>query len=118
VRTPSPLADAGKLSGGNLQKFVVGREIIGNPRVLVIDNPTWGVDAGAAVLIRQALIDLAAAGTAVLMISQDLDEIFAIADRIAVIHHGTVTPPVDAHSVAREDVGLMMTGGQGVSHAA
>lgn len=118
VRTPSPLAEAGKLSGGNLQKFVVGREIIGNPRVLVVDNPTWGVDAGAAVLIRQALIDLAAAGTAVLMISQDLDEIFAIADRIAVIHHGTITAPVDARTVAREDIGLMMTGGQGVSHAA
>ena len=118
VRTPSPLAEAGKLSGGNLQKFVVGREIIGNPRVLVIDNPTWGVDAGAAVLIRQALIDLAAAGTAVLMISQDLDEIFAIADRIAVIHHGAVTAPRNVRTVAREEIGLMMTGGQGASHAA
>lgn len=118
VRTPSPLAEAGKLSGGNLQKFVVGREIIGNPRVLVIDNPTWGVDAGAAVLIRQALIDLAAAGTAVLMISQDLDEIFAIADRIAVIHHGAVTAPREIRTVAREEIGLMMTGGQGASHAA
>lgn len=118
VRTPSRDADAGKLSGGNLQKFVVGREIMGQPRVLVIDNPTWGVDAGAAALIRQALIDLAASGTAVLMISQDLDEIFAISDRIAVIHQGEISQPVDTRATSREAVGLLMTGGQGVSHAA
>ena len=117
VRTPSLHAEANKLSGGNLQKFVVGREILGQPRVLIIDNPTWGVDAGAAALIRQALIDLAAQGTAILMISQDLDEIFAIADRIAVIHQGEVTEPVALRDVTREDIGLAMTGGS-LSHAA
>ena len=76
------------LSGGNLQKFVVGREILREPGVLVVSQPTWGVDAGAAAAIRQALIDLAARGAAVLVISQDLDELFEISDRIAVIHDG------------------------------
>ena len=117
VRTPSHKAEANKLSGGNLQKFVVGRELIGEPRVLIIDNPTWGVDAGAAALIRQALIDLAAKGAAILMISQDLDEIFAIADRIAVIHDGHITAPVLVRETTRERIGLAMTGGS-QSHAA
>ncbi len=118
VRTPSPNAKAAQLSGGNLQKFVVGREMFGAPKILVIDNPTWGVDAGAATLIRQALLDLAASGAAIVMISQDLDEIFAISDRIAVIHAGRVSEPVARDAVTREQIGLLMTGGEGVSHAA
>ena len=77
--------EASALSGGNLQKFVVGREILREPGILVVSQPTWGVDAGAAATIRQALVDLARGGSAVLVISQDLDEIFEIADRIAVI---------------------------------
>ena len=118
VRTPAHESKANQLSGGNLQKFVVGREILGNPKVLIIDNPTWGVDAGAAALIRQALIDLAASGTAILMLSQDLDEIFAIADRIAVMHKGALSDPVARATATREQIGLLMTSGQGVSHAA
>lgn len=118
VRTPSRDSKANQLSGGNLQKFVVGREILGAPKILVIDNPTWGVDAGAAALIRQSLIDLAATGTAILMLSQDLDEIFAIADRIAVMHKGAISQPIARASATREQIGLLMTGGQGVSHAA
>jgi simple sugar transport system permease protein len=88
--------EAISLSGGNLQKFVVGREILREPAVLVVSQPTWGVDAGATAAIRQALIDLASRGSAVLVISQDLDELFEIADRIAVIFHGTLSAPLEA----------------------
>ena len=80
--------EAASLSGGNLQKFIVGREILREPGVLVVSQPTWGVDAGAAAVIRQALLDLAGRGAAVLVISQDLDELAEIADRIAVMFHG------------------------------
>ena len=110
---------AGTLSGGNLQKFVVGREMLRRPGVLVVNQPTWGVDPGATATIRQALIDLAAAGTAVVVISQDLDEIFAIADRIAVIHDGRLSPAHPAHEIGREEIGLLMAGsGGGAVHAA
>ncbi|MBL8572137.1 MAG: ABC transporter ATP-binding protein [Hyphomicrobiaceae bacterium] len=102
--------EARSLSGGNLQKFVVGREIDRAPGVLVVNQPTWGVDAGAAALIRQALVDLAATGSAVLVISQDLDEIFEIADRIAVIHHGALSPAYPAATMTLEKVGLLMGG--------
>lgn len=110
---------AGTLSGGNLQKFVVGREILREPGVLVVNQPTWGVDAGAAATIRQALIDLAARGAAVVVISQDLDEIFAIADRIAVIHDGRLSAAHPARTISREQIGLLMAGSGGShSHAA
>ena len=102
--------EAASLSGGNLQKFVVGREILREPGVLVVSQPTWGVDAGAAAAIRQALIDLARRGSAVLVISQDLDELFEIADRIAVIYHGTLSAPLDAAAATREKLGLLMGG--------
>ena len=83
---------AGTLSGGNLQKFVIGREIQAEPGILVVDQPTWGVDAAAAARIRQALIDLAARGSAILVISQDLDELFEVAGSIAVLHAGHLSP--------------------------
>ena len=104
--------EARALSGGNLQKFVVGREMLRKPRLLVVAQPTWGVDAGAAGLIRQSLIDLAAAGSSVLVISQDLDELFEIADRIAVIFHGRLSPAYPTQDLTREAVGLLM-GGEG-----
>jgi simple sugar transport system ATP-binding protein len=102
--------EARALSGGNLQKFVVGREILRKPGLLIVSQPTWGVDAGAAALIRQALVDLARAGAAVLVISQDLDELFEIADRMAVIFHGRLSAPLDARGLEREAVGLLMGG--------
>ncbi|MCC2112616.1 MAG: ABC transporter ATP-binding protein [Hyphomicrobiales bacterium] len=102
--------EAGSLSGGNLQKFVVGREIDRKPGVFVVSQPTWGVDAGAAADIRQALVDLARSGSAVLVISQDLDEIFEIADRIAVISRGTLSTPVAAAEIDRGTIGLLMGG--------
>jgi ABC-type uncharacterized transport system ATPase subunit len=110
VRKAKPDPEARALSGGNLQKFVVGRELDRNPAVLVVNQPTWGVDAGAAATIRQALIDLARAGSAILVISQDLDEIFEIADRIAVISRGQLSEVYPASELTREKIGLLMAG--------
>ena len=110
VRKSGEDPHASALSGGNLQKFIVGRELDRNPKVLVVNQPTWGVDAGAASRIRQALVDLARAGSAVIVISQDLDEIFEIAHRIAVIHHGHLSEAAPAATMTRERIGLLMGG--------
>jgi ABC-type uncharacterized transport system ATPase subunit len=126
VRTSGPLSEARSLSGGNLQKFIVGREILQHPGVLVVAQPTWGVDAGAAAAIHQALLDLAAEGAAVVIISQDLDEIFGLCDRIAVIAGGQLSPARPVSEVSIEEIGLLMGGSTptasepsaGESHAA
>ena len=110
VRKAKRDPEAASLSGGNLQKFIVGREILREPGVLVVSQPTWGVDAGAAAVIRQALIDLSSRGSAVLVISQDLDELAEISDRIAVMFHGTLSEPVVAADATREKLGLLMGG--------
>jgi general nucleoside transport system ATP-binding protein len=110
--------EAKALSGGNLQKYVIGRELLREPGVLIVAQPTWGVDAGAAQLIRQALIDLARRGSAVLVISQDLDELFEIADRIGVMFHGALSEPVPAGRLTREAVGLRMGGAATSAEAA
>jgi simple sugar transport system ATP-binding protein len=112
VRKAKRDPEAASLSGGNLQKFVVGREILRNPKVLIVSQPTWGVDAGAAAVIRQALIDLATAGAAVLVISQDLDELAEIADRIAVMFHGKLSPSLRTAEADRETLGLLMGGSE------
>ena len=113
VRTPGVHTMAGSLSGGNLQKFIVGREVMQKPGVLVVSQPTWGVDAGAAAAIHRALLALAAQGAAVLVISQDLDELLAIADRLAVINQGTLSAARPASEVSVEEIGLMMGGVHG-----
>jgi simple sugar transport system ATP-binding protein len=110
VRTTGAGAQARSLSGGNLQKFLVGREILQDPSVLVINQPTWGVDAGAALAIHEAIMALAAAGAAVIIISQDLDEIFTIADRIAVIAAGRLSAPVPTQQATIESIGRLMSG--------
>ncbi|MEM7240499.1 MAG: ABC transporter ATP-binding protein, partial [Pseudomonadota bacterium] len=110
VRSSSWRPVAGSLSGGNLQKFVVGREILRNPGVLVVSQPTWGVDPGAAQVIREALVRLAEGGAAVLVISQDLEELFALADRIAVIHSGRLSEAALVEDLTAERVGLLMAG--------
>src|SRR6201990_2308144 len=110
VRKAKRDPEAASLSGGNLQKFVVGREILRKPAVLVVSQPTWGVDAGAAAVIRQALLDLAAAGAAVLVTSQDLDELTEITDRIAVMFHGRLSEPLPTREANREKLGLLMGG--------
>ena len=113
VRAPAGDPEARALSGGNLQKFVVGREIDRKPGVLAVCQPTWGVDVGAATGIRRALTALARGGAAVLAISQDLDEILEIADRIAVISRGRLSPAVPAGETSREAIGLLMGGAGG-----
>ena len=96
MRTPGPGTAARSLSGGNLQKFVIGREILQAPEVLVVNQPTWGVDAAAAAAIRQALLDLAAEGAAVIVVSQDLDELMEVSDRFAALNGGRLSPPLPA----------------------
>ncbi|MGU9979611.1 ABC transporter ATP-binding protein [Phreatobacter sp. HK31-P] len=110
VRMSGENPEAQALSGGNLQKFVIGREILRDPSLLVVAQPTWGVDAAAAATIRQALIDLAARGAGVLAISQDLDELFALADRLTVISEGRLSAAKPTADLDRETVGLMMGG--------
>ena len=110
VRKSAEDPEAAALSGGNLQKFLVGRELDRSPSILVINQPTWGVDAGAAARIRQSVIDLARQGSAVLIISQDLDELFEISDHIAVMNHGRLSPPTPAAETTLEQIGLLMGG--------
>lgn len=110
VRKSGDNPDAGTLSGGNLQKLILGRELDRQPSLMIVDQPTWGVDAGAAARIRQALVDLAKSGSAVLVISQDLDELLEISDRIAVMSDGTLSDALEASTVTREKLGLLMGG--------
>ena len=117
VRTPGPGNAARSLSGGNLQKFVIGREVLQNPQVLVVNQPTWGVDASAAAAIRQALLDLAENGTAVIVISQDLDELMEISDRFAALNEGRLSEPRAAAGLTVDEIGLMMGGAHGMEVA-
>ncbi|MDR5652109.1 ABC transporter ATP-binding protein [Ruixingdingia sedimenti] len=117
VRTPGPGVPARALSGGNLQKFVIGRELSQDPAVIVVNQPTWGVDAAAAAAIRQALIDRAAAGAAVIAISQDLDELLEIADTFAALNAGRLTPPRPAEGLTVDGIGMMMGGAHGMEVA-
>ena len=110
VRKSGEDPDASALSGGNLQKFIMGRELDRQPTILVVNQPTWGVDAGAAQKIRQAVIDLARSGSAVIVISQDLDEVLEISDRIAVMSDGKLSEPENAELITREEIGLKMGG--------
>ena len=112
VRTPGVDTPARALSGGNLQKFVIGREVMQKPRVLVVNQPTWGVDAAAAAAIRQSLRDLAATGASVLVISQDLDELMEMSDQFAVIAGGRLSATRPAGSISIEEIGRMMGGGE------
>lgn len=117
VRTPSSANAARALSGGNLQKFVIGREILQDPDILVVNQPTWGVDASAAASIRQAILDLAAGGAAVVCISQDLDELMEISNRFAALNEGRLSEPRPAQGLTIEEIGLMMGGAHGMEVA-
>ncbi|MEL6533171.1 MAG: ABC transporter ATP-binding protein [Pseudomonadota bacterium] len=117
VRTPGTGSAARALSGGNLQKFVIGREMLQNPRVLVVNQPTWGVDASAAAAIRQALLDLAGRGSAVVVISQDLDELLQISDRFAALNEGRLSAAYPAESLSVEKIGLMLGGAHDMHEA-
>ena len=110
VRTPHSGVAARALSGGNLQKFVIGRELSQSPEVIVINQPTWGVDAAAAAFIRQAILSCAEAGAAVVVISQDLDELMQISDDFAALYEGRLSPVRARAGLTLQDIGLMMGG--------
>ncbi|MGH8444764.1 MAG: ABC transporter ATP-binding protein [Solimonas sp.] len=111
VKCRDEQASADSLSGGNLQKFIVGREIMLNPKVLVVAQPTWGVDVGAAQLIRQELIGLRDRGAAVLVISEELDELFEISDQLAVLAGGRLSPLREPARTSIAEIGRWMAGG-------
>ena len=110
VKAGGPNAAARSLSGGNLQKFIVGREIRQNPKMMIAAQPTWGVDVGAAAQIRQALLDLRDRGVAVLVVSEELDELFEICDRLAVIARGRLSNAKPVRDTNAAEIGLLMSG--------
>jgi simple sugar transport system ATP-binding protein len=126
IRTPSLETPGGTLSGGNIQKLIISREISAEPKVLLASQPTRGVDIGAAEYIHKRLIDQRdrgsdqstedrddvsrVRGTAILMISEDLDEIFGLSDRIAVMYEGRIMAVLDPANATRAEVGLLMAG--------
>ena len=110
VVTPGIDAKASSLSGGNLQKFVIGREILTKPKLLIISHPTWGIDAGAEHAIRKSLIELAKNGTSIIVISQDLDELFEISHSISVIFNGQLSKSYETKNISVSEIGLLMGG--------
>ena len=98
------------MSGGNLQKYVIGREISSNPKLLIISHPTWGIDAGAEHAIRESLIELAQNGTSIIVISQDLDELLEITHKISVIYNGKLSNGFNTNEAEIEKIGLLMGG--------
>jgi simple sugar transport system ATP-binding protein len=110
VKAGGPDAAAKSLSGGNLQKFIVGREIDARPKLLIVSQPTWGVDVGAAAQIRGELLALRDAGCALLVVSEELDELFEIADRLVVIAQGRLSPSIGAAQATVEMIGAWMSG--------
>lgn len=110
VKARGPQAMAKSLSGGNLQKFIMGREIDAEPKLLIVSQPTWGVDVGAAAQIRGELLALAAKGCAVLVVSEELDELFEMSDRLYVIAKGRLSPSIDRSAASVEQIGLWMSG--------
>jgi len=117
VRTPGPDVAARALSGGNLQKFLMGRELMQGADVIVINQPTWGVDAAAAAQIRQSILDRAGEGAAVVVISQDLDELLEVSDSFAVLNEGRLTKPRPTEGLTMDQIGLMMGGAHGMEVA-
>ena len=112
VKADGPGSLAASLSGGNLQKFILGRELALTPEVLVVAQPTWGVDVGAAAFIRQRLIDLSRDGAAVLVFSEELDELIEICDRIHVLSDGRLSEAVPREEATKDRLGALMTGGE------
>ena len=111
VKTPSTTTPIRLLSGGNVQKVLLAREFDSSPSVMVVSSPTRGLDVGAIENVRKRLVDVADSGVGVLLISEDLEEIFALADRILVIYEGTIVGNMPAVGATRESIGLLMGGG-------
>jgi len=110
VRCNGPQSAARSLSGGNLQKFIVGREIMQAPKVMIVSQPTWGVDVGASATLRQTLVDLSREGVGVLVVSEELEELFEICDRIAVLAGGRLSEATPKNETNAEKIGLLMAG--------
>ncbi|MBB1161315.1 ABC transporter ATP-binding protein [Aquariibacter albus] len=110
VKAGGPMAAARSLSGGNLQKFIVGREVDAQPALLVVAQPTWGVDVGAAAQIRAALLALREAGCALLLVSEELDELLALSDRLVVMAQGRLSPAMPVAEASVERLGSWMSG--------
>jgi len=110
VKAAGPSATAGTLSGGNIQKFIVGREISKRPTVLLVSQPTWGVDIASSLFIRQEITRLAANGAAVLVGSEDLDELLQVSDRIMVLSKGRLSPAIPTNEMTSKKLGLWMAG--------
>jgi ABC-type uncharacterized transport system ATPase subunit len=110
VRGAAPDAPARRLSGGNMQKLILGRVLDGQPTLIVAHQPTWGLDVGAVAEVHRRLIDAAQRGAAVLLVSEDLDELFALADTLAVMHQGHLTPARPTSEWTLAQVGLAMSG--------
>ncbi|HKS42751.1 MAG TPA: ABC transporter ATP-binding protein [Blastocatellia bacterium] len=115
VRPPNIALPARALSGGNQQKLIVAREFDIKPRLILVSQPTRGVDIGATEFIHRKLIELRDAGAAVLLVSAELDEVMSLSDRVIVIYEGRIVGEVDPRTVSEEEIGLMMTGGQPVA---
>lgn len=113
IRTPSARQQVGKLSGGNQQKVIVARELSAKPRLLVVENPCWGIDVGAISFIHQQILDLAADGVAILLISNDLEELFALSDRVGVMFEGRMDRIFDRSELDAFAVGAAMSGNVG-----
>ena len=117
VRTPGTWVAARALSGGNLQKFLMGRELSQAPDIVIINQPTWGVDASAAAFIRQEILNRAEEGAAVVVISQDLDDLLEVSDRFAAMNEGRLTAPRPTEGLTVDEIGLMMGGAHGMEVA-
>jgi simple sugar transport system ATP-binding protein len=117
VKAGGPDSAARSLSGGNLQKFIVGREIDAKPRLLIVSQPTWGVDVGAAAQIRSEILELRDQGCAVLVVSEELDELFELSDRLHVIAKGRLSPSVPIAEATIERIGEWMSGLWEADHA-
>jgi ABC-type uncharacterized transport system ATPase subunit len=111
VRPPNPALPARALSGGNQQKLIIGREFDLRPKLLLVAQPTRGVDIGAIEFIHRKLVELRDAGAAVLLVSAELEEVLSLADRVLVMYQGRIVGKVDPQRVSQEEIGLMMTGG-------
>ena len=110
IRGAIPEQKVETLSGGNLQKYIVGREVLQAPRVLLLDQPTWGVDVGSAAAIRNELIALRAAGCAIVIVSEELDELYQLADRLLVMAGGRLSPPRPPRQISTAELGRWMAG--------
>ncbi len=113
IRTPSALQKVGNLSGGNQQKVIVARELSAEPKLLVVENPCWGVDVGAIAFIHRQILDLSAKGVAIVLISSDLEELFALSDRVGVMFEGRLEAIYDRGELDAFTVGAAMSGNLG-----